>query len=153
MRIERLAGVPEADRAPLLDLWIASWAAVIPSMDVAADRGWLSEHLDEVLRHGAVLLLARSRTGVPRGFITVQREAGTIDQLAVDPACWRRGLGRRLMEEAKRLSPAGLRLRVSRINDRAVRFYGAAGFTVTGEAISERSGLALLAMAWPGRFV
>ena len=56
------------------------------------------------------------------------------------------------MDDTKRLSPNGLSLRVAQINGRAVRFYKAAGFNVTGEATSERSGLALFTMAWAGSF-
>lgn len=150
MRLEQLACVPEPDRAPLLDIWIAAWTPVIPSIDFAADRGWLSDHLDGLLRNGAVLLLARDGVGVPRGFLTLDRASGAIDQLAVDPACAGRGLGWRLMDEAKRLAPAVLTLRVNQINGRAVRFYQSAGFAVTGEAVSARSGLPVFAMAWAG---
>lgn len=151
MRIERLASWPEPDRAPLLDVWIAAWTPVVPSIDFAADRGWLSDHLEGLLRNGAVLLLARDEAGIPRGFLTLDRETGAIDQLAVDPACSGRGLGRRLMDEAKRLAPAaGLKLRVTQVNGRAVRFYQNAGFAVTGEAVSARSGLPVFTMAWPG---
>ena len=150
MRLEQLAWLPEPDRAPLLDFWIAAWAPVIPSIDFAADRGWLSDHLDGLLREGAVLLLARDEAGRPRGFLTLDRATGTVDQLAVDPACGGQGVGRRLMDEAKRLAATGLTLRVNQINVRAVHFYRQAGFAVTGEAVSARSGLPVFTMAWPG---
>lgn len=142
--------MPEPDRAPLLDFWIAAWTPVIPSIDFAADRGWLSAHLDALLRDGAVLLLARDEADLARGFLTVHRTTGTLDQLAVDPAWGGRGLGRRLLDAAKRLAPAGLRLRVTQVNVRAIRFYERAGFVVTGEAVSARSGLPVFTMAWPG---
>ena len=150
MKLERLASLPEPDRAPLLDFWIAAWTAVIPSIDFSADRGWLSDHLDGLLRDGAVLLLARDAAGAPRGFLTLAPDTGVVDQLAVHPAWGGASLGRLLMDEAKGLAPSGLRLRVSQVNVRAVRFYQNAGFTVTGEAVSARSGLPLFTMAWPG---
>ena len=150
MRLEQLALVPEPDRAPLLDLWIAAWTPIIPAIDFAADRGWLSDHLDALLRDGAVLILARDEAGVPRGFLTLDPKTGVVDQLAVDPACSGRGLGARLMEEAKRLASSGLMLRVNQVNVRAVRFYERAGFAVTGESVSARSGLPLFTMVWPG---
>lgn len=150
MRIERLAAVPQPDRTPLLDAWVRAWTPLVPAIDFEARRGWLSEHLDELLGRGAMLLLVRDPAGQAVGFLTLDPQTGEIDQLAVDPAVAGRGLGRALMDEAKRLSPHRLALRVNTLNGRAIAFYGSAGFVTTGTTVSAKSGLPVLTMAWPG---
>ena len=150
MRVEQLTVLPDRDRTPLLDFWIGAWTPLVPSIDFEAQRGWLSDHLDALLAAGAVLLVIRGSEARPIGFLTLDRQTGTIDQLAVDPAYTGRGLGRTLMDEAKRLSPGRLALRVNTLNTRAIAFYERAGFATTGTAFSARSGLPVLTMAWPG---
>ena len=51
-----------------------------------------------------------------------------LEQLYVDPDHQGRGVGRALLEDAKRLRPGGLRLHVFTRNAPARRFYEAAGF-------------------------
>jgi GNAT superfamily N-acetyltransferase len=54
-----------------------------------------------------------------------------IDQLYVDPAAMGRGIGRALLEHAKRLRPTGLKLWTFQSNHDARRFYEAHGFVAT----------------------
>ena len=53
---------------------------------------------------------------------------GWIEQLYVDPAQHRRGIGSRLVDLAKERSPQGLTLWTFQVNDRARRFYERHGF-------------------------
>lgn len=145
-RVERLS---ERDRTALLDFWIAGWRATLPDIDFDAQRGWLSDHLDALVAEGAWLLLTRAGDGdAPVAFLTVHLASGVVDQLAVAPDHAGRGLARALIAEAKRLSPAGLRLRVNKANGRAYDLYRHVGFVVTGEDVSARSGLPVWTMAW-----
>jgi putative acetyltransferase len=139
----------DAARAALLDLWVAAWAQAMPTIDFVARRAWFSAHLDTLLAGGAVLVTARTAAdGAPTGFFTLQPGTGEIDQLAVDPRSSGRGIARALLEEAKRLSPDGLHLRVNKINARAMSLYARAGFVVTSETVNARSGLPVWDMAW-----
>ena len=58
------------------------------------------------------------------------------------------GVAQRLLAQARRMSPRQLLLDVNEANRRALNFYRRQGFRVTGEGISEASGLALLRMEW-----
>lgn len=148
MTLARVDRLSEPDRAALLDFWIAGWSATLPHIDFAAQRGWLSDHLDALVAAGACLLLTRTADGAPVAFLTVHPGTGALDQLAVAPDHAGRGLARELIAEAKRLSPAGLRLRVNKANGRAYALYRHVGFVVTGEDVSARSGLPVWTMAW-----
>ena len=56
---------------------------------------------------------------------------GELDQLYVAPDRLGRGIGRRLLERAKRSSPGGLGLYTFQVNARARRFYERNGFIAT----------------------
>ena len=147
--IAAVAALTAADRAALLDLWIRGWSLTFPAIDFAAQRPWLSDHLDRLMAGGATLLVHRPAEMPLDAFLTVHPQTGDLDQLAVDPDHAGRGLGRALIAEAKRRSPAGLTLRVNKANTRAVALYANTGFVVTGEDVSARSGLPVWCMAWP----
>jgi ribosomal protein S18 acetylase RimI-like enzyme len=57
-------------------------------------------------------------------------DPGELDQLYVAPDRLGTGIGTRLLEHAKRLSPHGLGLYTFQVNDRARRFYERHGFVV-----------------------
>jgi len=61
---------------------------------------------------------------------------GRIDQLYVDPASQGRGVGTRLLEEAKALSPGGVTLFTHQRNRRARDFYEQRGFRVVAFGVS-----------------
>ena len=66
------------------------------------------------------------------GFAAVA--GGWLEQLYVDPDHQGRGVGRALLEDAKRLRPGGLRLHVFTRNEPARRFYEAAGFVLVQQS-------------------
>ena len=90
---------------------------------------------EEQLERGQVLLAEID--GVVRGFgaIVPRGDGGVeLDALFVDPAHWRQGIGRALVErlmERARTSGAGSMHVVG--NPHALRFYLAAGLAVVGE--------------------
>ena len=53
-----------------------------------------------------------------------------------------------LVDEAKRLSPAGVTLLVNKDNARAIRFYERNGFAHAGDDVNPTSGRPVLKMAW-----
>jgi putative acetyltransferase len=84
----------------------------------------------------------------PEGFIVIDPKTGWLDQLAVEPMLWGNGIAAALIDEAKRLSPSGVRLDVNQANGRAVRFYERTGFVRTGEGINKNSGAATYLYEW-----
>ncbi len=93
--------------------------------------------------------LSRGRTGkVLVGFVTVDRKTKYLDQFVVAPEHWGSDVGRALVDEAKRLSPAGLDLLVNKDNARAIRFYQKHGFVYAGDDKNPVSGIAVNRMEW-----
>lgn len=118
------------DVESLTDLHLRSRAAAMPWLsrphDETATRWWmqhvvLAEHRVRIVDDGRAL-----------GFTAL--DGDWLEQLYVGPDHQGRGVGRTLLEDAKRLRPGGLRLHVFTRNTRARRFYEAAGFVLAGHS-------------------
>ena len=127
----------EADFPALLDLWSASWAEVYA--DFQADRAWFEGHVRAEMERGAICRLGEDDGLV--GFLLIFPQTGFIEHICVAAGHKGRGVGRALLEEARRLAPAGLELTVGAANARAIRFYEREGFERIGEGVGPRSGL------------
>ena len=136
-----------SDMPDIEDFWVASWRATGIAVDFEARRPWLREHLKTLVESGVDIVVGLNASGRPVGFVTVDRE-GYLDQLCVSPESRGGGLAPSLLDQAKRRAPTGLRLKVNADNSRARRFYEREGFEVTGHAINETSGLAIVLMNW-----
>jgi putative acetyltransferase len=68
----------------------------------------------------------------------------------VRPDHWGSKLAGALVDEAKRLSPDSITLRVNKDNARAIRFYERSGFVHAGEDVNPTSGRPVLKMVWRG---
>jgi GNAT superfamily N-acetyltransferase len=81
--------------------------------------------------------VAAERAGELLGFaVVLRREDGDaeLDGLFVEPAQWRQGIGRALVEEAERIARRDGAANLWVIaNTRALDFYGACGFVTVGE--------------------
>jgi GNAT superfamily N-acetyltransferase len=140
MEVPRSAG-PEAtcdmeirkaapgDADSLAALWLRSRIAAAPSIPPPV-------HTDEeVHRWFEETVLATREVWVATGkgeaigLMVLDQE--WIDQLYVDPAMTRRGIGEALLEHAMRLRPSGLKLWTFQSNLNARRFYEAHGFVAT----------------------
>jgi len=66
----------------------------------------------------------------------------------VSPDHWGSPLATALVDEAKRLSPGGVALKVNADNYRAIRFYERNGFAHDGEDVNPASKRLILKMAW-----
>lgn len=68
--------------------------------------------------------------------VVLRRDDGDaeLDGLFVDPAQWRQGIGRALLEHAERIATSdGAAILWVTANTRALEFYGACGFVTVGE--------------------
>ena len=82
------------------------------------------------------------------GFVTVDPKTGYLDQIVVAPEHWGSGVALALLDEAKRLAPAGLDLLVNKDNTRAIRFYEKHGLAYAGEDKNPVSGIPVNRMRW-----
>jgi putative acetyltransferase len=138
------------DIPDLTDIWVDIWRDTMPSIDFEARRPWFVERIGQHLAGGVDVVLAVDPDDAARirGFVTIDRRDGHLDQLGVARAAMGQGVARALIAEARRRSPAGIHLEVNERNDRAVRLYESEGFVLAGTGVSAASGLPLLRYRW-----
>jgi putative acetyltransferase len=134
------------DEDVAIELWRQTWQQAYPSIDFAARVTWWRERWRNELVPNAKIIVAE-QANVVIGFVMIDG-SGYLDQLVVSPDHWGSELANTLVEEAKRLSPAGVTLLVNKDNSRAIRFYERNGFVHAGEDVNPTSGRAVLKMAW-----
>jgi GNAT superfamily N-acetyltransferase len=118
-----------AEAGPLAALWLRSRAASVPSIPptVHTDRD-VHRWFEDVVLPSCEVWVA-DRRGDVVALMVLDHE--WIDQLYVDPAWTRRGIGGTLLGRAMTLRPTGLRLWTFASNRGARRFYEAHGFVAT----------------------
>src|SRR3954452_18160916 len=109
-----------ADNEAAIALWRETWQQAYPAIDFAARETWWRERWDSELVPNANVVVAE-HAGRLAGFVTIDA-TGYLDQLVVAPEHWGSPLAAALVDEAKRLSPNGIRLLVNTDNARAIRF-------------------------------
>jgi putative acetyltransferase len=124
-----LRDTTSTDSEALVELWIAAWRAAMPAIDFVTRRAWIREHLSQLGREGFVIRCAIP-IGISQicGFVALSPKLGYLDQIAVHPDHWGKGVGEALIADAKRLAPGGLALDVNQDNPRAIAFYEKNGF-------------------------
>jgi putative acetyltransferase len=133
------------DEDAAIALWQTTWQLAYPAIDFTKRLDWWRERWRNELVPQADVIVAE-RDGALIGFVTIDK-AGYLDQLVVAPAQWGSGLAAALVDEAKRLSPIGVTLKVNADNFRAIRFYQRNGFVETGQEVNS-SGRPVLNLAW-----
>ena len=139
-----------SDEDAAIALWQRTWQQAYPQIAFAKRVEWWRGRWRNDLVPVADIVIAQDGTALV-GFVTIDRRSGYLDQLAVAPEAWGTGVGRQLLEEAKRLSPAGIVLHVNKDNARAIRFYEKAGFGIAGEDRNPHSGAPVHRMQWRPR--
>jgi putative acetyltransferase len=134
------------DEDAAIALWLQTWKLAYPSIDFDARVGWWRERWRSELVPNAEIVVAE-RDGAMAGFVTIDG-SGYLDQLVVAPDHWGSQLATMLVDEAKRLSPSGVTLKVNADNNRAIRFYERSGFVHGGEDVNPGSKRRVLKMAW-----
>jgi putative acetyltransferase len=136
------------DEDATIELWLRTWQSTYPSIDFAARVAWWRERWrSELVPNAAIIVAEQARKLI--GFVTIDA-SGYLDQLVVSPDHWGSKLATELVDEAKRLSPAGVTLKVNADNNRAIRFYERNGFVHAGEDVNPASKRLILKMAWKG---
>jgi putative acetyltransferase len=134
------------DEDAAIALWLETWKLAYPSIDFDARVDWWRERWRSELVPKADIIVAE-QTGALAGFVTID-SSGYLDQLVVAPDHWGSKLATSLVDEAKRLSPDGVTLKVNADNARAIRFYERSGFVHAGEDVNPGSKRLVLKMAW-----
>ena len=131
-----------------IEVWRQNWQQAYPSIDFAARVAWWRERWrNELVPNAQIIVAEQARALI--GFVTID-DKGYLDQLVVSPDHWGSELANALVDEAKRLSPAGVTLLVNKDNSRAIRFYERNGFVHAGEDVNPTSGRPVLKMVWRG---
>ena len=133
------------DEDASIALWLETWKLAYPSINFDKRVDWWRERWRTELVPVAQIVVAEQDSAMA-GFVTIDG-TGYLDQLVVGPAYWGSDVARLLMDDAKRLSPGGVTLKVNADNGRAIRFYQRNGFAKTGEEVNS-SGRAVDMMAW-----
>ncbi len=114
-----------ADAAAVADVWLASFAAGLPTVRLAHTpeevRGWIASHLIPERETWVA-----TRDGEVLGVMTIHD--GWLEQLYLAPDARGQGIGDRLVALAKERQPEGLQLWTFQVNDPARRFYARHGF-------------------------
>jgi putative acetyltransferase len=136
-----------ADEDAAIELWRRTWQQHYPHLNFSARVAWWRERWRNELVPTATITVAEA-DGELLGFVTVDPQTGYLDQIVVAPEAWGLQIAPALIDEAKRLSPRGLDLKVNADNDRAIRFYEKHGFVVTGQDVNPLSGAPIRKMRW-----
>jgi len=134
------------DEEAAIELWRLTWQQAYPHIDFAARLNWWRERWRNELVPNAAIMVAAATDSL-RGFVTIDK-TGYLDQLVVAPDQWGSGLAAALVDQAKQLSPDGVRLLVNDDNARAIRFYERQGFCIAGHDVNPTSGRPVLKMEW-----
>ena len=135
-----------SDEDAAIALWQTTWQQAYPKIDFVARVPWWRERWRSELVPQADIIVAEEGQ-MQIGFVTIDRQ-GYLDQLVVSPDHWGSPLATALVDEAKRLSPGGVTLKVNADNTRAIRFYERNGFAHDGEDVNPASKRLILKMAW-----
>ena len=134
------------DEDAAIELWRRTWQQAYPSIDFTARVPWWRERWrNELVPHASIIVAEQADTLV--GFVTIDG-SGYLDQLVVSADHWGSKLAGALVDEAKRLSPSGVTLKVNKDNARAIHFYERNGFGHAGEDVNPTSGRPVLRMTW-----
>lgn len=137
-----------ADASAIADVYLASFHATYDFPMAHSDdevRAWIRD----VIVATTETWVAVDGDGGPVAALMVVGP-GELDQLYVAPDRLGRGIGGRLLEQAKRSSPGGLALFTFQVNTRARRFYERNGFVATwfGDGAANEEGQPDVRYAW-----
>jgi putative acetyltransferase len=143
----KLRAYRPSDEDAAIALWQRTWQQHYPQIDFAARVAWWRERWRNELVPVATIMLAE-HDGALVGLVTVDPKTRYLDQIVVAPEVWGSEVAAALLAEARRISPAGLDLKVNADNARAIRFYEKHGFVIAGQDVNERSGALVNVMSW-----
>ncbi len=126
-------------------MWRASMEAALGIKDT---HSWAEQlgYLQQIAAKHRLYLALDEATNQVVGMMAVG--GSELDQLYIHVDYQGRGIGTRLLNLAKALSPGTLLLYTFAVNQPAQRFYEKHGFTISARGIESQSGLADIRYAW-----
>ncbi|KKW22973.1 MAG: GCN5-related N-acetyltransferase [Candidatus Kaiserbacteria bacterium GW2011_GWB1_52_6] len=121
-----------ADKEVIMELWLRAWQATLPRINFIERLEWFRWYWEVKLVPKTSIIVAEIDKIIV-GFFTLDLATGYLDQLVVAPEQWGKDVAEQLLNEAKRLSPSGIELRVNSDNPRAARFYEKQNFKKVDE--------------------
>jgi putative acetyltransferase len=143
----KLRAYRASDEDAAIELWQRTWQTAYPHIDFSERVAWWRERWRSELVVQARIVLAEM-DGVLEGFVTIEPKSGYLDQIVVAPEFWGSNVAAMLLDEAKRVSPAGIELLVNKDNVRAIAFYEKHGFSLAGDDVNPVSGRPVYRMRW-----
>ncbi|MCW1843422.1 GNAT family N-acetyltransferase [Prosthecomicrobium hirschii] len=138
----------KADLEPSYGVWRRAWAAAVPSLDMdALEPGWRRQLPAEYLP--ARIVLAAECDRALAGFAIFDPARAWLDQLVVDPARHRAGIGRALMAAIRDLEAGPIEFRVMQANAGAIAFYERLGCVRLRPDASPTTGWPSWRYVWP----
>jgi ribosomal protein S18 acetylase RimI-like enzyme len=137
-----------ADHDALVALWIKAWTLTLPQIRFEEREAFIRARLFDYAQAPRRSRLAFAPDQQVLGFALLDTRLGELEQIAVAPEFWGKGVAEALLDDVRALAVGRISLTVNRDNPRACQFYRRQGFQETGESISPHSGLPLLHMEW-----
>lgn len=137
------------DLDAVVDLWFDTWHATFADLQYHEPKAeWRWRFESEIVAEERVYIAELG--GRIAGFLAVKDRGdghGYLHEIFIAPEFQRRGVGTVLMQLAKELAPAGLRLHTLQRNAQAAAFYERHGFVVVSTGVG-RVGLPNAQYAW-----
>ena len=136
-----------ADLADTADIWFRSWHAAFPDLlHPMPYEAWFARLRDDIAAT-CICRVAILNADVV-GFLAVDVGKTSLEQIFVAPGHQGMGVGKMLVEEAKRLCPSGLILTTLQRNAKAATFYSRQGFERSAVGINSVNGLPNVEFVW-----
>jgi putative acetyltransferase len=140
----------DADLEIVINLWRRAWDAAMPEINFGDRLDWWRERWTGALLPQNIVTIAETDDRMI-GFVVIDSNSGYLDQIVVDPSSWGSGVAKKLLAEARKISPNNVTLDVNQSNLRAISFYEREGFVRTGEGNNPISGKSTWRYEWKPR--
>jgi GNAT superfamily N-acetyltransferase len=136
-----------ADLANAADIWFRSWHAAFPNLlHPMPYEAWLPRLRDDIFATYICRVAILNADVV--GFVAVDVEKASLEQIFVAPEHQSMGVGKMLVDDAKRLCPSGLILTTLQQNAKAATFYSRQGFERGAAGTNPVNGLPNVEFVW-----
>jgi ribosomal protein S18 acetylase RimI-like enzyme len=138
-----------ADLGETARLWFESWRSTGLAVAQHATEAAMRARIPQELALGWSVYVAVDDHGRLIGFLALKPEIGRLDQIFVAPTCQRQGVGRALLDFAKRQMTTAIWPRTAVHNAGACRFYERFGFRRGETDVHPTLGHRTVIYRWP----
>ena len=139
----------DGDLDAIARLWFESWRSTGLAVAQQSTEAVMRARIPQELAFGWRVFVGTDAENRLVGFLALKPAVGRLDQIFVAPSAQRQGVGRALMDLAKREMPGAISLRTAVDNVGACRFYERAGFRRAELSIHPTLGHPTVIYRWP----